>query len=110
MARRLAVRRDLPRPLRWLMRVPIAAPQIIAVVVLALLASRNSGFAATRWYPAALFLAALLAVCLFTVPRRTDVPRSVWIAVGALAGLTAWSYLSILWADDQGAAWTGSNR
>jgi tetratricopeptide (TPR) repeat protein len=100
----------MPAPLRWLMRVPITLPQVVAVVVLAILGSHNSGFAATSWYPAALFLAALLAVCLVAVPRRSAAPRAVWVAVGAFAGFTAWSYLSILWADDQGAAWTGSNR
>ena len=32
------------------------------------------------------------------------------IAILLLAGYAAWSYLSILWADEQGIAWDGANR
>jgi O-antigen ligase len=53
----------------------------------------------------------LLALAAWTIPtRRADVPRLVWVALGLLSAFTAWTYLSILWADDQGIAWEGANR
>ncbi len=99
-----------PRSARWLLAVPATAPQVLAVVAIAVLGSSDAGFAPTRWYPAAIFLTALLALCAFLLPRRSAVPAPVLLALGAMAALTAWSYLSIVWADDPGIAWAGSNR
>src|ERR687898_118039 len=35
---------------------------------------------------------------------------TLWLPVALLAAFAAWSFLSILWADDRGAAWQGANR
>src|SRR5689334_25322383 len=74
-------------------------------------AQRDGGYAVTTWAPGALLLVALLAVCAWPLPLRVaELPRPVVVALGALAAFTAWSYLSIAWADDQGVAWEGANR
>src|SRR5690606_14672831 len=65
----------------------------------------------TTWVPGALLLAGLLAVALLALPGRwSAAPRPVRAAVVLLGAFTAWSALSILWADDQGSAWQGTNR
>jgi tetratricopeptide (TPR) repeat protein len=102
---------------------PVALPALIGVVVLLVIVSlgesssggrsflRNAGFTSLTWYPSALFLIALLALVAFVLPvRLRDIPRPVLVAAGLLAAFTAWSFLSILWADAQGEAWDGANR
>ena len=44
------------------------------------------------------------------VPKRADILVPVRIAAGALTAFTAWSYLTVFWADDGGAAWESANR
>lgn len=62
------------------------------------------------WYPAALLLLGLLGAAAASagLPRR--VPRAVLAGLALLAAYTAWSYLSISWAEQQGVAWDGANR
>src|SRR5215217_7418678 len=62
---------------------PVVVPALVAVGVLIALAATEAGFHARHWYAAGLFL---------------------------LAAYTAWSYLSIAWADQPGPAWDGANR
>ncbi|WCB92142.1 hypothetical protein DSM104299_00827 [Baekduia alba] len=90
---------------------PITAPTLLAVAVFLVWIPLDGGQALTRWAPGAIVLLALLAVAIFGLPFawRTQ-PVPVRIAVLALAAFTAWSYLSITWADDQGAALEGANR
>jgi O-antigen ligase len=103
--------------------VPVALPALMGVAVLLVMVSlgesssggrsflRNAGFTTLTWYPAALFLLALLVLLAYVFPiRLRDVPRPVLVAAGLLAAFTVWSFLSILWADAQGEAWDGANR
>jgi O-Antigen ligase len=72
---------------------------------------RAGGFAATTWYPVALFLlGAALTVALSARSRLTQIPRAVLAAVGCLAGFTLWSFATIGWAAVRGSAWYGSDR
>ena len=72
---------------------------------------RGGGFAATVWYPVALFLvAAVLTVALSAAPRLASVPHAVLAAVGCLAGFTLWSFATIGWAAVRSSAWYGSDR
>jgi O-Antigen ligase len=91
-------------------RNPALLPGLLATGTLLVLAASEGGFYATAWYPAALFLLALLAVtaAVVGVPRR--VPAPILVALALLAGYAAWSYLSILWAQQQAEAWDGANR
>lgn len=65
-------------------------------------------------YPPAVFLAgigylALAALALRMFAPRPKLGRAAW-PLGALAVLTAWTLLSLLWADDRGAAETAAAR
>ena len=65
---------------------------------------------ATTWYGAALFLLALLALLVAVVPPGGAPAWAIVAAVSLLFAYAAWSYLSILWADDQGSAVDGAGR
>src|SRR3954454_12908842 len=94
-----------------LRRSPVALPCLGAVVVLLAWAPEHAAFATTTWLAGALIIVALLAMAAWTIPTRlADVPVPVRIAAGALAAFTAWAYLSVMWADDGGAAWEAANR
>ena len=102
--------RSLPEPLREIGRSVAAIPALIMVAVLVALGAASGGYYETAYLPAALFTLALLAVALLAISTRAQVPRTVSAAVGLFGAYAAWSYLSILWAADQGAAWEGANR
>src|SRR5918999_4425451 len=89
---------------------PALAPALLATGVFVALGASEAGFYPTAWYAAALFLLGLLAVSLFALGPPRGVPRPLLVAIGLLAAYTAWSYLSISWADQQGPAWDGANR
>ena len=80
-----------------------------AVAVFAWWAVHDGGTAPGSWYPGALlFLGALVPVAYALEPRRLARPGV--LALAALAAFTAWSFLSIMWADARGDAWDGANR
>jgi hypothetical protein len=80
-----------------------------AVAVFAWWAVHDGGTAPGSWYPGALLLlAALVPVAYALEPSR--LPRPAVLALAALAAFTAWSFLSIAWADARGDAWDGANR
>jgi hypothetical protein len=90
-------------------------PADLAVVALTTLAvftfwaSSDGGYEEVFWYPAAILLLVLGAVCVWAAPGRRPDTLS-WIALGSFAAYTAWSFLTILWAGDRGLALTGANR
>ena len=85
-------------------------PCLLAIVLIAALGAMEGGYFATTWYGAALFLLALLGLMVAVVPRAGRPPRTLLAAVALLFAYAAWSYLSILWADDQGSAVDGAGR
>jgi tetratricopeptide (TPR) repeat protein len=86
-------------------------PGLLLVVLLLAWASEGGGYAATDWYPGALFLLGLLAVmALADGGTFAKAARSNAIAVGIFAAFAAWSLLSILWANAKDDAWDGGNR
>jgi tetratricopeptide (TPR) repeat protein len=88
---------------------PGLVPGAFGVAVFIWFAADEAGFRGVTWYPASLLLVALLAVLLVTLPRPRPT-RLALAAIALLAAYAAWSYLSILWADNQGIAWDGANR
>ncbi len=98
------------RPLRVLRGREALVPVLAAVALFVFFGASEGGYLPLTWYPAALFLLALLAVALVTLPAPKRVPRLVWIAVALFGAYTAWTFLSITWAGQQGDAWTGANR
>jgi tetratricopeptide (TPR) repeat protein len=89
---------------------PAALLGALALVPLFVLSAVKGGFFPQEWYPAALFLVALLLVGFLALPAggRPQVP--VLVACGALAAFALWSYVTIAWADQRADAWDGANR
>jgi hypothetical protein len=101
----------LPAPVQAVLREsPALVPTLAATVAFLVLAASEAGFYATAWYAAALFLLGLLAATVIAVGLPRGVPRLTLAALGLFAAYTAWAYLSITWADQQGVAWDGANR
>jgi hypothetical protein len=88
---------------------PAVVPALLALAALVVIAESQGGYYPLDWYPAALFAFGLLLVALLAIPRAARVPRPILVAAGLLGAYAAWSYLTIAWADDQGAAWDGAN-
>ena len=97
---------------------PAALPALVALGLLVALGASEAGFfpvgtdarPGIGWYSAALLALALLAVCVVALGLPRSLPRPVLAAIGLLAAYTAWGYLSIAWADQQGEALDGANR
>lgn len=103
--------RDEPVSRGWLFDLAGALPALAAVGVLVAWSTDQGGYFTRSWAPGAIFLlAVLLVTALADRSSFKGLPRAVQVALAALALFTAWSYLSITWADDQGVAWNGANR
>jgi O-antigen ligase len=104
----------LPRPPASVAGVlresPALVPALGATVTFLALAASEAGFYPTAWYAAALFLLGLLIVTLIGLGLPRGLPRPALAALVLLGAYTAWAYLSITWADQQGDAWDGANR
>jgi len=91
------------------------APELLlglpAVAIFVFWATAQGGTGPTTWYPCALLLLGLLVVTVSAYRSRlARLPPLVLAAIAVLALFTAWNFLSITWADDQGTAWDGANR
>lgn len=90
---------------------PITVPSLVVVVLFAAFLVEDVGYGITTWAPGALLVLGLVGVAVATIPNPWgDVPVAVRVAVGAMAAFTAWSYASIGWTDDRGAALESANR
>jgi tetratricopeptide (TPR) repeat protein len=90
---------------------PATVPALAALVLLVVWATDQAGYPVTHWAPGALFVLALLAIALWSIPLRLgELSIPVRMAVGCLALYTLFSFLSILWAAVPGDAWEGANR
>lgn len=95
----------------FLRAVPITVPCLAVLPLLLWWAGDGAGYPVGHWAPGLLLVLGLLAVAIVLVPNAWgDVPRAVLLAAGSLTAFTAWSYGTILWADDQGAALEEANR
>jgi O-Antigen ligase len=102
---------SLRRPAGALTRSPELIPGALAVAVFVLWAIFDGGTSATKSYPGALFVLGLLVATAFGLRSRlANLSGPTLWAIGLLAAFSAWSFLSIAWAGDQGAAWDGANR
>jgi hypothetical protein len=91
--------------------IAVLVPAGIAVAVFVLWGHLGAGYDVTRWLPGTLFLLGLLAVTLVALrPTLASIGRLSTAALGLLAAFTAWSFLSIAWAEVRGEAWAGANR
>ena len=90
---------------------PALIPATLALVILALLGVEDAGFSAVWWYPAALFLLVLLALCVWA--RRGLLGSrngAALVSIGTLALLAVWTFASLAWSEVKGDAWDGANR
>jgi len=88
---------------------PLVLPGLLAFAVFVVWAVAEAGYATTTWYPGTLFLVILAAVTLAGAPFPRP-SRIVAASLGLFAAFTAWSFLSIAWAQVKGDAWDGANR
>jgi O-antigen ligase len=106
-----AAREMLGAPLRILREDPSALPALGALALLIAWAANQAGFPQTHWAPGGIILLALLVIAVgATGLRAASIPWPVRIAIAALSAYTAWSFLSILWANVPGDAWEGADR
>jgi len=98
----------LTAPLR---EAPATVPALAAVGLFVIWATDQAGYPLTHWGPGGLIVLALLGLAFAILGlRAADVPLAVRIALACLAGYTALSFLSILWAAVPGDAWEGADR
>ena len=94
-----------------LRQAPATVPALAALVFLVAWAADQAGYPVTHWAPGGIVMLGLLALAALLVPLRvSEVPVAVRVALGCLAGYTALSFLSILWAADRASAWEGADR
>ncbi|HEY1457758.1 MAG TPA: O-antigen ligase family protein [Solirubrobacteraceae bacterium] len=90
---------------------PAVLPALAAVALFVVWAGDQAGYPLTHWAPGGLIVLAALAIALANIPVNLSlVPVPVRVALACLAGYTALSYCSILWAKVPADAWEGSNR
>jgi tetratricopeptide (TPR) repeat protein len=94
-----------------LREAPVTVPALAAVALFVAWATDQAGYPVTHWGPGGLVVLALLGVAVGVVGLRVEeIPLAVRVALACLAGYTALSFLSILWAAVPGDAWEGANR
>ena len=94
-----------------LREAPVTVPALGAIALFVVWATSEAGYPVTHWAPGALIVGLLLVIAAVCVGVRwAEIDSAVKLAVGCLAGYTALSFCSILWAGVQGAAWEGANR
>src|SRR5450759_167102 len=69
----------------------------------------SAGYDPDPWYLGALAMIGLLGATVLGI-GRVRLSRQATVASAAFAGYVVWSFLSILWAHNQGAAFLGSDR
>ena len=94
---------------RSVLEDPLVLPGSLAFAVFVVWAVAEGGYAPTTWYPGTVFLVVLAAVTLAGVPFARP-SRIVAASLGFFTAFTAWSFLSITWAQVKGDAWDGANR
>lgn len=94
-----------------LRRFPVALlPALALLAVLAWWTLADGGYAPTVWLPGGLLALGLGVVAAVGPAPAGRLPRSGMVAAGALAAFTAWSALSIAWAQAPGIAYEGTLR
>ncbi len=103
--------RLIARALSPLRESPVVLPALGTLALFVAWATDDGGYAVTHWAPGGIVVLVLLAVAVIALGfRPRELPRAVLIALACLAAYTAWSFLSIIWAADPGAAFEGAAR
>lgn len=95
----------------WRTELEAALPLLPLGGLLLTMAAVEGGYASTIRLPVTLVLLALVCVLVVAEPQRMLGPLGgSGLAIVLLAVFVAWLYVSMLWADDRAAAWSGANR
>lgn len=86
------------------------SPLALALAVFLVWAARDGGFASVEWLPGTLFVLGLTVIVALSEGRPFAGRPIVAVASIFFTAFTAWSFLSIAWADVKGDAWDGANR
>jgi tetratricopeptide (TPR) repeat protein len=90
---------------------PATVPCLAALALCIVWATDQAGYPVTHWAPGGLILLTLLTIAVAIVRGALrGVPVSVRVALACMAAFTAFSYLSILWANAPGEALEGADR
>src|SRR5437764_8537349 len=88
-----------------------ALPGLAGVAVLVWWSTDQGGYFQKTFYPGTALLLGVLVATLIGAPRSfLGLARPGQVAFAALTLFTAWSFLSISWADAPGPAWDAANR
>jgi hypothetical protein len=110
--------RDATRKLLRADMLPLLPATVLVAVVIAWIATGGGyesqpaldvGYEPDPWYLGGLTLIALLCATAFGM-GRVRMSRASKVACAALFAYVVWSFASVLWAHDQGAAFLGSDR
>jgi hypothetical protein len=86
-------------------------PGVIVVGLMLLWSGHDGGYDADTWYWGALAVIGMLAMSSVLAPDSwRGQSRLAWVSVAAFALYVTWSYASLAWAQDPGAALEGANR
>jgi O-Antigen ligase len=89
----------------------VLVPSLLAVGLLVYWGAHGGGYDPTTWEPSGLLVLGLFVATVAGLGLdRMRLSRPLALALGLLAAYTAFSYLSIAWADAPGDALDGSNR
>ncbi len=92
-------------------RLGSALPVGLPLALFLAWAALQGGYAPSRWHAGAIFLLLLAGIVVPLSPLlRHGAPSLPRAALAAFALFTAWSFLSIAWAEVEGDAWEGANR
>jgi tetratricopeptide (TPR) repeat protein len=89
------------------------APYLPAAALLAIWVAwipADGGYFPRDWFPAALFAVALLVAVVVAGGRLLPPGRWARTALLLVAAATAWSFVTMLWADADGRAWQASDQ
>src|SRR4051794_702610 len=88
-----------------------ALPGLVGVAILVWWATDQGGYFQKTFYPGTILVLGVLVATAIGAPETfRGLARPAQVALGALALFTAWSFLSISWADAPGPAWDAANR
>jgi len=90
-----------------------AAPTVFAALVIGVWVAWSlfqGGFFATSWGPGGAFLLLVVLAAELAVPANGDGSALRLVAFWTAASFVALNFLSILWADVPGDAWTGADK
>ena len=99
-----------PSTAGWRADIVSGVPGAAALAAGIVMVQRGGGLEITVSSPTGILLLAVLLSSFLALGVRRRTPRYVAVSLLAFGTFTAWSFLSIAWADSRADAWNGANR